>query len=66
MNNQTRTPIRPENAHVLVVEDNVSNFMLIARLLAYVGVQHCEWKTATPRWKTFATTRNWPTAALSW
>lgn len=28
---------------VLVVEDNVSNFVLIARLLGYLGV-HCEWK----------------------
>jgi two-component system, cell cycle response regulator DivK len=40
-----RTPIAPQDAHVLVVEDNVSNFVLIARLLAYMGVQKCEWKT---------------------
>jgi two-component system, cell cycle response regulator DivK len=39
------TPIPPQEAHVLVVEDNVSNFVLIARLLAYMGVQKCEWKT---------------------
>ena len=45
MEKQTQTPVRPENAYVLVVEDNVSNFVLIARLLAYIGVQHCEWKT---------------------
>jgi two-component system, cell cycle response regulator DivK len=37
--------IAPEDAHVLVVEDNVPNFVLIARLLAYMGVQRCEWKT---------------------
>jgi two-component system cell cycle response regulator DivK len=30
---------------VLVVEDNVSNFVLIARMLGYMGV-HCEWKTS--------------------
>ena len=30
---------------VLVVEDNVANFVLIARLLGYMGV-HCEWKTS--------------------
>lgn len=30
---------------VLVVEDNVSNFVLIARLLGFLGV-HCEWKTS--------------------
>ncbi len=40
-----RTPIRPEDATVLVVEDNVSNFVLIARLLGYMGI-HCEWKTS--------------------
>jgi two-component system cell cycle response regulator DivK len=30
---------------VLVVEDNVSNFVLIARMLGYLGIQ-CEWKTS--------------------
>lgn len=30
---------------VLVVEDNVSNFVLIARMLGYLGI-HCEWKTS--------------------
>jgi two-component system, cell cycle response regulator DivK len=40
-----RVPIEPQEAHILVVEDNVSNFVLIARLLAYMGVQKCEWKT---------------------
>jgi CheY-like chemotaxis protein len=37
--------IDPRDAFVLVVEDNVPNFVLIARLLAYLGVQRCEWKT---------------------
>lgn len=41
----TRNPIDPTSAHILVVEDNVSNFVLIARLLAFMGVQKCEWKT---------------------
>lgn len=40
-----RQPIDPEGATVLVVEDNVSNFVLIARLLGYMGI-HCEWKTS--------------------
>ncbi|HEX6386332.1 MAG TPA: response regulator [Anaerolineae bacterium] len=40
-----RTPIDPKQAHILVVEDNVSNFVLVARLLAFMGVQKCEWKT---------------------
>jgi two-component system, cell cycle response regulator DivK len=42
---QVYPPVAPEDAHVLVVEDNVPNFVLIARLLAYMGVQRCEWKT---------------------
>jgi two-component system cell cycle response regulator DivK len=38
-------PIAPQDATILVVEDNVSNFVLIARMLGYMGV-HCEWKTS--------------------
>ncbi len=30
---------------ILIVEDNVSNFVLMARLLDHMGV-HCEWKTS--------------------
>jgi two-component system, cell cycle response regulator DivK len=41
-----RTAIEPADAHVLVVEDNVPNFVLIARMLAFMGVQKCEWKTS--------------------
>lgn len=37
--------IAPKDATVLVVEDNVANFVLIARLLGYMGI-HCEWKTS--------------------
>ena len=40
----SKPPI-PKDCTVLVVEDNVSNFVLIARLLGYLGV-HCEWKTS--------------------
>jgi two-component system cell cycle response regulator DivK len=35
----------PKDTTVLVVEDNVSNFVLIARMLGYMGI-HCEWKTS--------------------
>lgn len=35
----------PKDVTVLVVEDNVSNFVLIARMLGYMGI-HCEWKTS--------------------
>ncbi|MFZ5857574.1 MAG: response regulator [Chloroflexota bacterium] len=42
-------PARKQNISsdttVLVVEDNVSNFVLIARMLGYLGI-HCEWKTS--------------------
>jgi two-component system cell cycle response regulator DivK len=41
-----RAPIQPKDATVLVVEDNVSNFVLVARMLAYMGVPRCEWKTS--------------------
>jgi two-component system cell cycle response regulator DivK len=40
-----RKPIEPEDACVLVVEDNPANFALTARLLAYTGIKHPEWKT---------------------
>ncbi len=35
----------PKDLTILVVEDNVSNFVLIARILGYMGI-HCEWKTS--------------------
>lgn len=35
----------PKGTVALVVEDNVANFVLIARMLNYLGV-HCEWKTS--------------------
>jgi len=38
-------PTIPPGTTVLVVEDNVANFVLIARLLGYMGI-HCEWKTS--------------------
>ncbi len=41
----SKSQVAPKDATVLVVEDNVSNFVLIARLLGYMGI-HCEWKTS--------------------
>jgi two-component system, cell cycle response regulator DivK len=47
--NNPKPPSSPmgvtRGATVLVVEDNVSNFVLIARILGYMGI-HCEWKTS--------------------
>ena len=40
-----KKPSIPKDATVLVVEDNVANFVLIARMLGYLGI-HCEWKTS--------------------
>lgn len=45
LNEPGRKPGIPKDTTVLVVEDNVSNFVLIARLLGFMGI-HCEWKTS--------------------
>jgi two-component system cell cycle response regulator DivK len=44
-NNRFTQTVSPKGATVLVVEDNVANFVLIARMLGYMGI-HCEWKTS--------------------
>ena len=47
--NDKQTPasrVTPQDAYVLVVEDNLRNFVLIARLLAYLGVKDCQWKAS--------------------
>jgi two-component system cell cycle response regulator DivK len=41
-----RRPVDPHDAYVLVVEDNLQNLVLIARLLAFLGVQRYEWKAS--------------------
>lgn len=40
------TKVTPAEAHILVVEDNVQNFVLIARLMAFLGVKQCQWKAS--------------------
>jgi len=32
------------DVHVLVVEDNLNNYLLITRLLSFLGIKHQEWK----------------------
>lgn len=39
-------PVNSKDAYVLVVEDNLQNLVLIARLLAFVGVRRYEWKAS--------------------
>jgi two-component system cell cycle response regulator DivK len=41
-----RTAIKPSDAHVLIVEDNIQNFVLLARLMAFLGVRQCQWKAS--------------------
>ena len=45
LENDQITSISLNGLSVLVVEDNVSNFVLMARMLGYLGI-HCEWKTS--------------------
>jgi len=35
--------VEPEDAHILVIEDNIYNYTLIARLLKFVGVKSLDW-----------------------
>jgi two-component system cell cycle response regulator DivK len=35
--------IEPVDAHILVIEDNIYNYTLIARLLKFLGVKHIDW-----------------------
>ena len=41
---EAQKAVDPQDAYVLVVEDNLQNLVLIARLLAFLGVQRYEWK----------------------
>lgn len=40
------TPVEPSDAVILIVEDNLNNFILMTRLLAFLGVKKCEWKAS--------------------
>lgn len=46
MTETRRNTVQPGEAHVLVVEDNMRNFLLVARMLTHMGVYRCEWKTS--------------------
>ena len=48
--------IDPKDAYVLVVEDNLQNLVLIARLLAFIGVRRYEWKASVWQVLEFADT----------
>ncbi len=36
----------PREATILIVEDNFNNFLLMTRLMAFMGVKRCEWKAS--------------------
>jgi two-component system cell cycle response regulator DivK len=36
----------PSDAVILIVEDNLNNFILMTRLLAFLGIKKCEWKAS--------------------
>jgi two-component system, cell cycle response regulator DivK len=40
-----KQPAIPDDCTVLVVEDNVSNYFLLVRMLGHLGIR-CEWKTS--------------------
>jgi two-component system cell cycle response regulator DivK len=52
----TLVGIKPGEATILVVEDTISNFILIVRMLSFMGVQHCEWKPSGWQVVPFAST----------
>jgi two-component system cell cycle response regulator DivK len=54
--------IQPKDATILVVEDNFQNFVLITRLLAYLGVKKCEWKASG--WQVLEFAESLPTIDL--
>ena len=46
MTTDVRRRAIPAEAVILIVEDNLSNFILMTRLLAFLGVKKCEWKAS--------------------
>ncbi|MEO8610772.1 MAG: response regulator [Chloroflexota bacterium] len=41
---QPHVPVEPSEAYIVVVEDTIANFILMVRMLSFMGVRHCEWK----------------------
>ncbi|GAB4445588.1 MAG: hypothetical protein Kow0031_28150 [Anaerolineae bacterium] len=38
--------VDPKDAHILIVEDNLQNMLLLSRLLDHIGVARYEWKSS--------------------
>lgn len=47
--------VDPKDAYILIVEDNVRNYALLARLLSFIGVRQSEWKRSGWHVREFAT-----------
>ncbi len=41
-----KEPIDPQDAYILIIEDNMQNMVLISRLLDFLGVCRYEWKAS--------------------
>ena len=54
--------INPEDACVLIVEDNLQNLLLISRLLDRLGVRQYEWKSSG--WEIMEIAKNMPQVDL--
>lgn len=54
--------VNPEDATIIVVEDNLNNFLLITRLLSFLGVKRCEWKASG--WQVLEFVENFPDVDL--
>ena len=54
----TEQVIEPKDAHILVVEDNLQNMLLLSRLLDHIGVKSYQWKASG--WQMFEVIEEMP------
>ena len=54
----TEKVIEPKDAHILVVEDNLQNMLLLSRLLDHIGVKSYQWKASG--WQMFEVVEEMP------
>ncbi len=40
-----RPPLTPEQAHIIIVEDNADNLLVVMKLLKMIGVERINWRT---------------------
>lgn len=54
--------ILPQDAHIVVVEDNANNMLVILKLLKLLGAEHCNWHTSGQQVVEFVTAVSKPDA----